>query len=146
MSGGTALTDYDEAGQQLAGRLATDYLLRAADAVNLTLAGDLTMALVFIGVVQANLLLAPGGGDGPCRRPISGGALATSLQIPAETVRRKVKALIAAGYLRREHGGLVAPPEALQRPEIARVLRANYLSLRRLFRRFRKLGIDMGPA
>jgi hypothetical protein len=140
------LNERDEAGQQLAGRLATEYLLRAADAVNLTLSGDLTMALVFIGVVQANLLLTPGGAESPCRRPISGGALAASLQIPAETVRRKVKALIAAGYLRREDGGLVAPPEALKRPEIARVLRANYLNLRRLFRQFRKLGIDMSSA
>ena len=146
MTGGLALNERDEAGQQLAGRLATEYLLRAADAVNLTLSGDLTMALVFIGVVQANLLLTPGGAEGPCRRPISGGALAASLQIPAETVRRKVKTLIAAGYLRREDGGLVAPPEALKRPEIARVLRANYLNLRRLFRQFRKLGIDMGSA
>jgi len=146
VTGGLALNERDEAGQQLAGRLATEYLLRAADAVNLTLSGDLTMALVFIGVVQANLLLTPGGAEGPCRRPISGGALAASLQIPAETVRRKVKTLIAAGYLRREDGGLVAPPEALKRPEIARVLRANYLNLRRLFRQFRKLGIDMGSA
>jgi hypothetical protein len=61
-------------------------------------------------------------------------------------VRRKVKALIAAGYLHREDGGLVAPPEALKRPEIARVLRANYLNLRRLFRQFKKLGIDLGEA
>jgi hypothetical protein len=138
-----ALTEHDE---QLAGRLATEYLLRAAEAVNLTLAGDLTMALVFIGVVQANAVLAPGGGEGPCRKPVSGGALAASLHIPAETVRRKVKALIAAGYLRREHGGLVAPPEALKRPEIARVLRANYLNLRRLIRQFQRLGLDRGLA
>jgi hypothetical protein len=55
------LIEHDEAGQELAGRLATEYLLRAADAVNLTLSGDLTMALVFIGVVQANLAAAPGG-------------------------------------------------------------------------------------
>jgi hypothetical protein len=146
VTGGSALIEHDEAGQQLAGRLATEYLLRAADAVNLTLAGDLTMALVFIGVVQANATLRPGGGESPCRRPVSGGALAASLSIPTETVRRKVKALIAAGYLRRERGGLVAPPEALRRPEIARVMRANYLNLRRLFRQFNKLGIDLGAA
>lgn len=58
------MIEHDEAGQQLAGRLATEYLLRAADAVNLTLSGDLTMALVFIGVVQANLASAPGDGEG----------------------------------------------------------------------------------
>lgn len=142
------MTEQDEIRHAAAGRLATEYLLRAADTVNITLDGDLTMGLVFIGVVQANAALASRQSRNPhiSGKPISGGALALSLHIPAETVRRKVKALIEAGYLRRERGGLVAPPEALRRPEIVRVMRANYQSLRRLFRQLKKLGMDLGSA
>lgn len=138
------MNEIEDIRHQVAGRLATDYLLRAADGVNFTLDGDLTMGLVFLAVVKANAILAPTAGA-TCR-PISGGALSASLRIPAETVRRKVKALIEAGYLRRERGGLVAPPEALQRPEIARVMRANYVNLKRLFRQLRKLGFDPAAA
>lgn len=139
------MSEYEDTRHQMVGRLATDYLLRAADAVNLTLDGDLTMGLVFIAVVQANAALSTRGGMS-CGQPISGGAVAASLRIPTETVRRKVKALIDAGYLRRESGGLVAPPEALRRPEIVRVMRANYIGLRRLYRQLRNLGFDLGPA
>jgi biotin operon repressor len=142
------LTEQDEIRHAAAGRLASEYLLRAADAVNMTLDGDLTMGLVFIGVVQANAALCARAARDHAHicKPVSGGALAASLRIPAETVRRKVKALIEAGYIRRERGGLVAPPEALRRPEIARVMRANYLNLRRLFRQLKKLGVDLGSA
>lgn len=136
------MNELEDARHLLAGRLATDYLLRAAEGVNLTLDGDLTMGLVFLAVVRANCLLAPGAA---CR-PISGGALSASLRIPAETVRRKVKSLIEAGYLRRERGGLVAAPDALKRPEIARVMRANYLSLKRLMRQLKRLGLDAASA
>ena len=145
---------YDEAQQRRAGQLATDYLLRATESLNVALDGDLTKGLVFLAVVQANARPADPprrkdtADDAPLscddrRRPVSGGALAASLNIPTETVRRKVKALITAGYLRRMNGGLVAPSEALERPEVLRMIRANYLNLRRLFSQLRGLGIDL---
>jgi hypothetical protein len=142
----------NEAQQRLAGRLTTEFLLRATESLNLVLDGDLTMGLVFLAVVKANACpldkLPTREGDAPpvcddMRRPISGGALAASLNIPAETVRRKVKALIAAGYLRRMNGGLVAPSAALARPEVVRLIRGNYLNLRRLFSELRSVGIDL---
>ena len=141
-----------KAEQRLAALLATDYLLRTAESVNLALDGDLTKGLVFLAVVQANARPADGpsrGEDDPpltCddkRRPISGGALAASLNLPAETVRRKIKALIEAGYLQRLNGGLVAPSDALDRPEVVRLMRVNYLNLRRLFGQLRRMGIDL---
>ena len=142
----------EKAEQRLAGLLAADYLLRTADSVNHALDGDLTKGLVFLAVVQANAQSsdAPSRGDDDTllgcddkRRPISGGALAACLNVPAETVRRKVKALIAAGYLQRLNGGLVAPSDALDRPEVVRLMRANYLNLRRLFGELRRRGIDL---
>lgn len=142
----------NEAKQRLAGRLATEFLLRATESLNLVLDGDLTMGLVFLAVVKANARPPgelPALDDNPpllrddMRRPVSGGALAASLNIPAETVRRKVKALIAAGYLRRMNGGLVAPSAALARPEVVRLIRGNYLNLRRLFSELRSVGIDL---
>ena len=143
----------DDVQQLRAGKLATDYLLRATASLNLALDGDLTMGLVFLAVVQAN---ARPGASPPepddttltCddrRQPISGGGLAATLNIPSETVRRKVRTLIAAGYLRRMNGGLVAPSDALARPEVVRMIRANYLNLRRLFSELRDLGIDLTP-
>ena len=144
---------YDDLQQLRAGKLATDYLLRATASLNLALDGDLTMGLVFLAVVQANAQPGappPDPDDVPLtcddrRRPISGGAPAAPLNIPAETVRRKVQALIAAGYLRRTNGGLVAPSDALARPEVVRMIHANYLNLRRLFSELRGLGIDLTP-
>ncbi len=145
---------YDDVQQLRAGKLATDYLLRATASLNLALDGDLTMGLVFLAVVQANARPgeppAPAQGDAPLtcddkRQPVSGSALATTLNIPAETVRRKVQALIAGGYLRRMNGGLVAPSDALARPEVQRMIRANYLNLCRLFSELRGLGVDLAP-
>ena len=144
----------DDAQQLCAGKLATDYLLRATESLNLALDGDLTKGLVFLAVVQANARPAPPAPPSPLaqgallscddrRRPVSGGALAASLNIPAETVRRKVKALIDAGYLRRMNGGLVAPSDALARPEVVRMIRANYLNLCRLFGELNRLGVDL---
>ena len=107
------MNEIEDIRHQVAGRLATDYLLRAVDGVNFTLDGDLTMGLVFLAVVKANAILAPTAGA-TCR-PISGGALSASLRIPAETVRRKVKALIEAGYLQetgRKKSGDGGRPQA----------------------------------
>ncbi len=143
------MIEYDEVHQRAAIQLGSDYLLRAVGAANRHLGGDLTRGAVFIGVIQANIrLLAPGsdedGMETACPKPVSGGALAAMLGIPAETVRRKVKTLIEDGYLVRVNGGLTVPAEVLARPEISRLVRANYLNLRRLFRQLRRVGVDMG--
>lgn len=149
-SGGIVM-DYDESHQRMAIQLASEYLLRAVGAANRHLDGDLTRGAVFIGVIQANLrILTPDaetdGMGQPRQRPVSGGALAAMLGIPAETVRRKVKTLIEEGYLVRVRGGLTVPPDVLARPEISRIVRANYLNLRRLFRQMRKISVEMGCA
>ena len=141
----------DEAQKLRAGQAAADYVLRAVSSANLALEGDFALGLVFLALIQANA--RPWPADAPprpvscdCnRRPISGGALATSLQLPAETVRRKVKTLIALGYVRRVDAGLMVPSEALARPEVVRLIRANYVHLRRLFGQLRRCGVDLTP-
>lgn len=143
------MVQYDEDHQRAAIQLASDYLLRAVGAANRHLDGDLTRGAVFMGVIQANVrLIAPGvAADGPDAqnlRPVSGGALAAMLGIPAETVRRKVKTLIDEGYLVRVRGGLTVPAEVLARPEVSRLVRANYLNLRRLLRQLQKIGVEVG--
>jgi hypothetical protein len=146
-SGGIVI-EYDESHQRAAIQLASDYLLRAVGAANRHLDGDLTRGAVIMGVIQANIRpTAPNDTEHfgpPCLRPVSGGALAAMLGIPAETVRRKVKTLIEEGYLVRVNGGLTVPAEVLARPEISRLVRANYVNLRRLFRQLQRVGVDLG--
>lgn len=50
------------------------------------------------------------------RTPISVNALASSLQIPFETVRRRVKGLVAEGMCRMVRGGVIVPSEVLRQP------------------------------
>lgn len=136
---------YDDGHHLAAAQLATDYLLRAVDAANRHLDGDLTMGAILIAVVQANLArLDQDAIDPP--KPVTGGFLAAKLGIPNETVRRKINALLEAGFLVRKDGGLAVPSEVLSRPEVASLLRANFLNLRRLYASLLRSGYPLGEA
>lgn len=67
-------------------------------------------------------------------RPISVNALAASLRLPYETVRRRVAALVAEGRLVRGPAGLHVAPEWMARPAAARQSRLRYERLQRLNR------------
>lgn len=118
-------------------RIAGGYLLQAVQAVNTHMEGDLTRAVVLLGVMEANRQRLHGESV-EARRPVSGGALADMLGIPAETVRRKVNTLLRDGYLVRQDGGLHLGHCALKRPEIARLVRANAVSMRRVSARMKR--------
>lgn len=59
-------------------------------------------------------------------RAISNSALSASLGLPLETARRKINALIAAGFLRRGPRGLIADRERLRGPEVQGLLRLSH--------------------
>ncbi len=101
-------------------RLSSRYILRRVALAAPLFGGDLMKALVAGVVAQANLghlardpdLTRRWGGfadiaPSDLRRPISASAVAAALGAPRETVRRKVKDLIASGYLTEQPVGLV---------------------------------------
>ncbi|CAN5540353.1 hypothetical protein BH10PSE5_BH10PSE5_27120 [soil metagenome] len=142
--------------ERLAVRMAIGSILRAVDMVNREYGGDITAALVFASVVEANvghlatnpeataqlatLVRLP---PNEMRRPVTGVALAATLGIPNETVRRKIKGLIDAGLLVRVDGGLIVPTEIMASEKMTRLTRASFINLRRLFIQLRRIGVDM---
>lgn len=133
-------------------RLAIGAILRAVGMVNREYNGDITAALVFASVVEANVghlataQLAAVARLPPdeMRRPVTGVALAATLGIPNETVRRKIKGLIDQGLLVRVDGGLIVPTEVMASDRMTRLTRASFLNLRRLFIQLRRIGVDLG--
>ena len=137
-------------------RMAIGAILRAVETVNREYGGDITAALVFASVVEANVghlatspdstaALATVGRLPPdeMRRPVTGVALAAALGIPNETVRRKIKGLIDQGALVRVDGGLIVPTEVMASDRMTRLTRASFLNLRRLFIQLRRIGVDL---
>lgn len=142
--------------ERVAVRMAIGAILRAVEMVNREYGGDITAALVFASVVQANvghLATSPESAaqlaaivrlpPDEMRRPVTGVALAASLGIPNETVRRKVKGLIERGLLVRVDGGLIVPTEVMASEQMTRLTRASYINLRRLFLQLRRIGVDL---
>ncbi len=138
-------------------RLAIGAILRAVGVVNREYSGDITAALVFACVVEANVGHLATSPDATAqlaavarlppdemRRPVTGVALAATLGIPNETVRRKIKGLIDQGLLVRVDGGLIVPTEVMASDRMTRLTRASFLNLRRLFIQLRRIGVDLG--
>ncbi|MDP3102384.1 MAG: hypothetical protein Q8N10_17995 [Phenylobacterium sp.] len=138
--------------ERVAVRMAIGAILRAVEMVNREYDGDITAALVFAAVVEANvghlatnpqstaqlatLVRLP---PDELRRPVTGVALG----IPNETVRRKVKGLIEQGLLVRVDGGLIVPTQVMASEKMTRLTRASFLNLRRLFIQLRRIGVDL---
>jgi hypothetical protein len=136
---------------RVAARIATSFLL---DTVGKVSGGrDLTDTAIVIGIVQANLapVLADirlqrayaGEYDPPptaVRRPISVNAIAASLKLPFETVRRRVHQLAAEGMCEVTPLGLVVPEAPLVTPQHRALLHANFQDVRKLYRDLRLTG------
>jgi hypothetical protein len=108
-------------------RLMSDYLLRSAEAVG-GRTGDLTATLVLLP-----LLAAAVGAEGAPPSPLSAGALARRTQLPAETVRRHVLALVAAGTCINGPGGFALAEGTLDAAAWRGLLRENAIAVQRLF-------------
>lgn len=142
--------------ERVAVRMAIGAILRAVTMVNREYDGDITAALVFAAVVEANVGHLATNPESTAqlatrvrlppdelRRPVTGVALAATLGIPNETVRRKVKGLIEQGLLARVDGGLIVPTQVMASEKITRLTRASFLNLRRLFIQLRRIGVDL---
>jgi hypothetical protein len=128
------------------------------DVVSLTRGdGHLVDILLLTSIVQANvaaifrradmnLAYAELGSAPPdsLRRPVSVNALASSLRLPFETVRRRVRKLAAQDLCRMVEGGVIVPQSVLTAPTYLTNAFAAYERLRTLYYELRDRGV-LGP-
>lgn len=114
--------------------------------------GDFVRAIIVMTIMQANLQhlgrdpAANDGGSPPDDklRPISALAIANSLGVPRETVRRHIHRLVEAGACRRVTGGYIVPEAVLKRPEQQAQLAETYQHLRTFLAALRRAEILEG--
>jgi hypothetical protein len=75
------------------------------------------------------------------RRPVSMNAVAASLQLPFETVRRRVTAMAKTGFCRFVDGGVIVPSEALADPKYYWDGFRGYERIRAAYYQFSDLGL-----
>lgn len=145
----------DKRRDRLALRASTTYFLHSVDLMSRVVGGDILRGVIFTAVVDANVRhIRPGdlvsqtyseAGDqvpDDLRRPISVHALALELDIPYETTRRHVNALIEDGYCVRTESGVMVPGQVLARDQITTALKKNFDNLKRLVRDLREGGVE----
>lgn len=117
-------------------RLSLAYLM---DTVKLSRAGgDVVDCLLLAAIIQANDNQLRGEmidvlASDALKRPISINALAASLHLPFETVRRRVRKMAERGLCTTISGGVISPRGVLTRPIFASAADARYERLRRFY-------------
>jgi DNA-binding Lrp family transcriptional regulator len=135
-------------------RQCAEYSLRAVRLLGETY-GDIPTGIVAQSIVAANTghlddFMGEGwryaGIDQPApdeiRKAVSVSAIARSLGVPYETLRRQVRRLIARGVCVRVEGGLIIPTSVVEQPAAARAMVANVRYVREFVRILRSLGLD----
>jgi DNA-binding Lrp family transcriptional regulator len=81
------------------------------------------------------------------RRPVTMNALASSLELPFETVRRRVQRLVAEGMVRHVEGGVIVPTAVLDQPKYYESGFRGYERLRAFYYQLSDLGLlrDLPP-
>jgi DNA-binding Lrp family transcriptional regulator len=116
--------------------------------------GDVVSPLIFTAILQANLApinhdpklqLAYAGLESAApddlRRPVSINAVAQSLNLPFETVRRRVGELVQAGACVITSQGVYAPKEAVTSERYNALQQARYERLRRFYLDLKAVGV-----
>lgn len=131
---------------RLVSRLTNEYLLWFLGEIRQGFDGDIVKAIIFLAVTQANVrhideAAGPQAGwtelDNPppdnLRRPVSAGAVAVTLGLPKETVRRKVRELVSARFCALAPGGVIVPRRVFLRSGNQAGLKRNAAHLQALF-------------
>ncbi len=144
--------------ERLVSRVTADFFLRYADLMAQRFDGSFQRGIIFLAVVQANVAhlshlseesLRYAELDSPppdtVRRPAPINAIASSLSLPYETVRRHIHALIEDGHCVKVRGkGVIVPARVLESEENTLALRRSYEYLRNMMGILRRAGVDMG--
>ena len=139
-------------------RLAMAHFLRWVKGVNRNFDGDLVQGIVFIALIQANIAwlnedkaMAQAFGDmdtpppDDLRRPVSARALAASLGLPRETVRRQVEKMVARGLcVRDSRSRLLVPTRVLESPQIREMGVRGYQDFTGLIATMRRMDVMPG--
>lgn len=112
------ITSEPDAWRQGVLRVMGDLVVAWARLAPKPLGGNLMLAVAFAALVQANDHPGEDGAEHP-PRPISVRALALSLGLPRETVRRHMGQLEAKGWAQRTALGFIVAPAVLQSDAIA---------------------------
>lgn len=155
---GQGLAFDDLAQFRLAGRMAASFLL---DVIAIARGdGQVLDTLLISAVIQANveeinrrgdLQVAYAQSDEPppdaLRRPVSMNALASSLDLPFETVRRRIKGLVRAGRCVFVEGGVIVPAAVLAEPQYVADAYRGFERIRQFYYQLRDLGLlgDLPP-
>lgn len=131
-------------------RLSADYLLRAIAELAGVFDGDILLGVIFLALSRSSIEYQGPGLRNPnaqadglvpdtARRPISTLALANSMGMPRETVRRHVNRLVELGYCERDADRRLMVTEAvMRRPEMVGMIRANRRHLERVLSPLRR--------
>jgi hypothetical protein len=144
--------------ERLVSRVTADFFLRYADLMAQRFDGSFQRGIIFLAVVQANIAhighlsedsLRYASLDSPppdsVRRPAPINAIANSLSLPYETVRRHIHGLIEDGYCVKVRGkGVIVPSRILESEENLQALRRSYDYLRNMISVLRRAGVDLG--
>ena len=146
--------------ERLVSRVTADFFLRYADLMAQRFDGSFQRGIIFLAVVQANVAhlghlsddsLRYANIESPppdsLRRPAPINAIANSLSLPYETVRRHVHGLIKDGYCVKVRGkGVIVPSRVLESEENLQSLRRSYEYLRGMLAILRRAGVDLGES
>lgn len=127
-----------------ANRVVSEYMLRAAGHL-IGLTGDVLSSLILVELVLHNLTGGRRNGgvgdDMGGLKPARISGIARNLGLPAETTRRHVMRLQAAGLCQRLGSGLFAVASPQHHGALANLMAANVSNLQRMFSRLRVLGL-----
>lgn len=125
----------------------SEYTLRACDDL-IAVTGNVLSSCVLLELVLANIrelkteaLITWSRDPAATGQAVRVAALATSLRLPGETVRRHLQILQTLGFCRRASGGLVAVAPASALPRLANLVETNHSNIHRLFGRLGQLGV-----
>jgi hypothetical protein len=139
-------------------RVGTEFFTRSIDSLAKFIGDDLIKALVYNAVWTANVKHITtsaantefGGMDAlppdDQRRPVSVLAVANSLRIPYETVRRTAQAMIKSGVCERVgNKGLIVPSRIHDQQNAREAVRSSLPSLLRFLADLKRAGFDFSP-
>lgn len=148
-SEGVAALDVSTPPVRAVTRPALSYVLRFLESAE-PVAGSVLdgILLLFVGGANIQHLAEPGDSadasdevvDDALRRPVPVFALARGMGLPAETVRRRVSALVEQGLCQRDHRGVYVPAAVMRSPALVAHRDRNTASLQRLFTALRRAG------